>query len=129
MFKKTIIRVLVVLILIAGVGRLAIHLMSKNLVKDVSVSNVEFTNLKDGEYTGSVSKEPITVQLKVIVKDSKVSDIVIIEHKNGLGKDGEKVIEEVLSKQSLNVDTISGATTSSKIILKAIENALMESKI
>ncbi len=129
MLKKIVIGVLVGLLLIIGGGRLAIHLMSKNLVKDVLVSNIEFTKLKDGDYLGSFSKEPVIVKLKLIVKDKKVVDIVILEHINGLGQKGEKVIEDVLSKQSLDVDTISGATASSTVILKAIENAVMEGEI
>ncbi|HHY93241.1 MAG TPA: FMN-binding protein [Firmicutes bacterium] len=34
------------------------------------------------------------------------------------------VIQRVLQQQALDVDTVSGATSSSKTILKAIENAL-----
>ena len=34
------------------------------------------------------------------------------------------VIDEILKSQSLDVDVVSGATNSSKTIMKAIENAL-----
>lgn len=53
-----------------------------------------------------------------------VSFIKIIEHENGLGGKAEKIVDDVISRQSLEVDALSGATVSSKYIIKAIENAL-----
>ena len=43
------------------------------------------------------------------------------------GEKAEEIIYEVINMQSIDVDTVSGATYSSKVILKAIENALIES--
>jgi uncharacterized protein with FMN-binding domain len=40
----------------------------------------------------------------------------------------QDIVDDVLWQQSLDVDTVSGATASSKTILKAIENALKERK-
>lgn len=53
-----------------------------------------------------------------------VSFIKIIEHENGLGSKAEKIVDDVISRQSLKVDAVSGATASSKYIIKDIENAL-----
>ncbi|NLW41628.1 MAG: FMN-binding protein, partial [Tissierellia bacterium] len=50
----------------------------------------------------------------------------LIEHFNGLGKEGEKVIPIILEEQSLKVDVISGATTSSMAIIKSVETSLEE---
>ena len=36
----------------------------------------------------------------------------------------EKIVNDVISEQSSEVDAVSGATVSSKCIIKAIENAL-----
>ena len=53
-----------------------------------------------------------------------VSFIKIIEHENGSGSKAEKIVDDVISRQSLKVDAASGATVSSKCIIKAVENAL-----
>lgn len=57
----------------------------------------------------------------VTVKDHKIVDILLLNHKNNKGKIGEVINEKVLMAQSLQVDTVSGTTNSSKVILKAIE--------
>ena len=67
-------------------------------------------------------------KVSVTVKDNKITDITLLNHKNERGKPAEVIPEKVLKAQSLQVDTISGATNSSKVILKAIENALMSGK-
>ena len=36
----------------------------------------------------------------------------------------EKLADDMVKQQSLNVDAVSGATNSSKVIRKAVENAL-----
>lgn len=46
-------------------------------------------------------------------------NIDILEHKNERGKPGEAVINEIVDEQKLDVDTISGATNSSKVIKKS----------
>ena len=43
-----------------------------------------------------------------------------------MSKLGEKVFQQVKERQSLQIDTVSGATVSTKTILKSIENALAE---
>ena len=61
---------------------------------------------------------------QVEIKDHKYQDIKLLEHKNGRGKPAEIIPSKVVEAQSLNVDTVSGATMSSKVILQAIQNAL-----
>ncbi len=59
------------------------------------------------------------------VKDHKIAGIKMITNRNtAYAKKAEGVIQKILEKQSPNVDTVSGASTTSKAILKAVENAL-----
>ena len=62
--------------------------------------------------------------MKVTVKNHAITDIDLLKHQNGQGKPAEVITERVLAAQSLKVDTVSGATMSSKVILLAIEDAL-----
>ncbi len=50
--------------------------------------------------------------------------ITILQHDNGLGSTAESIVNDVVKEQSLDIDTVSGATVSSKCILKAVENAI-----
>jgi uncharacterized protein with FMN-binding domain len=81
----------------------------------------------DGVYSGSYKVFPVVAEVKVTVKNHKISNIELVKHENGKGSSAEILPGKVVEAQSLDVDIISGATYSSKVILKAIENALNSS--
>jgi uncharacterized protein with FMN-binding domain len=93
-------------------------------IENLSITNIDLAKIEDGEYIGKYSVFPVSVEVKVTVTGHQITDIVILKHKNGQGKPAEVIIEDVLEKQSLDVPNVSGATYSSKVILKAIEVAL-----
>jgi len=81
----------------------------------------------DGLYRGDYDLKgtPVKVTLDVVVQNENITAINIIKHFcSPIGKKAEKITEKIIEQQSLNVDAISGATGSSKAILKAVENAL-----
>jgi uncharacterized protein with FMN-binding domain len=83
----------------------------------------------DGTYRGnySLSSTPVKATVAVRVQDHRIIQIDILEHFcSPIGKKGEKVIDSIIERQSLDVDVISGATSSSKTLLKAVENALQQ---
>lgn len=47
-----------------------------------------------------------------------------MEHKTEKGKSAEVITEQMIEQQRTNIDVISGATNSSKVIEKAVCNAL-----
>lgn len=80
--------------------------------------------VKDGTYKGEYKNFPVKVVVSVKVKNHQITEIKIKKHREGKGEKAEAIIEDVIQAQSLEIDVISGATLSSKCILKAIENAL-----
>ncbi|MBN2348890.1 MAG: FMN-binding protein [Bacteroidales bacterium] len=90
----------------------------------VCLEEIEPDNLNDGIYTGLYTIGPVKVITRVTVTDHIIKDIKIIKHRTGQGQAAEQIIEEVIKKQSVCLDAISGATISSKCILKSIETAL-----
>ena len=81
----------------------------------------------DGVYRGNydLKGSPVKVTLDVTVRDEKITAIKIVKHVSSpIGKKAEKITERIIEKQDLGVDAVSGATGSSKAILKAVENAL-----
>jgi len=93
--------------------------LSQNPIQDA-----DLTKVADGTYTGYYSAFPVTVKLTVTVKDHVITEITILKHDNGQGKPAEAILDEVIAHQSLEVDVIAGATYSSKVILKALQDAL-----
>ena len=81
----------------------------------------------DGVYRGNydLSGTPVDVTLDVTIQDHKIIGIKMVKHIcSPIGKKAEKIIDQIITIQSLDVDAVSGATGSSKAIIKAVENAL-----
>ena len=81
----------------------------------------------DGMYRGSydLSGTPVKVTLDVTVQHGNISGINIVQHFcSPIGKKAEKIVDRIIKEQSLGIDAVSGATASSKAILKAVEDAL-----
>lgn len=93
-------------------------------VKDITISNVDLNKVPDGTYTGKSDVLWVGAEVKVSVKDHKITAIDLVSHRNERGAKAEELPDKVIEAQSLDVDIASGATASSKNILKAIENAL-----
>jgi uncharacterized protein with FMN-binding domain len=95
--------------------------------KNLTIVMPNLAAIADGIYRGSydLSSTPVKATVDVSVKDHQIIKIDILEHFcSPIGKKGEKIIDLIIRHQSLDVDVISGATSSSKTILKAVENAL-----
>ncbi|MFT5873615.1 MAG: hypothetical protein ACI8WT_002562 [Clostridium sp.] len=96
----------------------------KKVVNEIKIGSVDLTKVSDGKYTGSCDAVFVAAEVSVTVKDKKIEDIILLSHKTERGKIAEAIPKNVIKAQSLQVDTITGATNSSKVILKSIENAL-----
>ncbi len=121
---------LIVLLLVVILGVAFAVFMKKSeenfeALMAMPVPMVDLTTLSDGSYTGAYSVFPVDVEVTVEVSAQKIVAITIDKHINGQGKPAEVIIDSVVSEQSLDVDMISGATYSSKVIIKAIEDALV----
>lgn len=120
--KMLLIIFLAVLLLFMG-GKIIIGNMIEN-VRNISVSMPDLSNIQNGNYSGEYLIAPVHVRVEVSVRDHRITDIAILQHDSGLGSAAESIINDVIEKQSLNIDAVSGATVSSKCILKAVENAI-----
>lgn len=125
--KKIVFSAVCIVILVVGIigGKYLISVQKyKKAIRELKISNVDLSKVSDGKYTGSYDVGYVGAKVAVTVKNNKIVDITLLSHKNERGKPAEVIPEKVVKAQSLQVDTISGATNSSKVILKAIENAL-----
>ena len=87
---------------------------------------IDASNLKDGTYTGSGQGFKSTITVAVTISDGKIVAIEIVSAGDDepYFSNAKGLISSVIAAQSTSVDTISGATYSSKGILVAIKNAL-----
>ena len=86
---------------------------------------------KDGEYLGKASAYNGNVEVKVTISGGKITAIDIVKTKDDeeyFFDAQKKVIPEILEKQSTDVDTVAGATTSCEGICHAVQKALEEAK-
>ena len=88
----------------------------KEKVANTQITNINFREISDGVYIGYYDVDFIYAKVEVTVKEGKIIDIVLLEHKNDKGKEAERIIEDIKAAQSLNVDAVSGATNSSVVI-------------
>lgn len=82
---------------------------------------------KDGTYTGEADGYGGTIQVEVTLASDEITSINVV---SAPGEDSaylsqaESVIDSILSAQSTDADTVSGATFSSTGILNAVDDAL-----
>lgn len=127
-FKRVLIGFMIVIIGLGTVFYIGLQNMLKEFSREVSkveVNNFDIDAVNDGEYIGVYNfNETVGATVKVKVINNIIVEIEMLEHKYGRGKKAEDIVNSVIAAQSLEVDSISGATGSSTIILKAIEDAL-----
>jgi uncharacterized protein with FMN-binding domain len=123
MRKRILIIVGVVFIAVLGIVD-GLNLYSKSVTKDISFEITNAGGIVDGTYLGDYEIPPVKAAVSVEVQNGRIANITILEHRTGLGGKAEVIVNDVISNRTLDVDAVSGATTSSMTILKAIEAAL-----
>jgi uncharacterized protein with FMN-binding domain len=95
------------------------------MVRQMEIKNIDINEIRDGDHIGSFSYGGFKYEVKTIVADHKIKDIVILHNRDTKhARRAEGVVTEILEDQTPNVDVISGATTTSKALMKAVENSL-----
>lgn len=126
--KKKIILFVIMLLLLVGFVWGIIYLNSvadyKQAVKETTFEEINISDISDGVYIGEYDVNFIYAKVEVTVEDWEIVSINILEHRHERGKAAEKVIEKIIEEQKIDVDAVSGATNSSTVIKKAVENAL-----
>ncbi|GHT56822.1 FMN-binding protein [Spirochaetia bacterium] len=102
-----------------------VDMYAKSATKNVAFQVVNARGIPDGVYNGSYEIVPVKVGIQVTIKNEAIVNITILEHQNGRGSKAEMIVNDVIKNQRLEVVAVSGATVSSKTILKAVENALL----
>lgn len=99
-------------------------------VRAMPIEAVDLASVQDGTFQGDFSYGGFTYEVSVTVKDHRIETIDILKNRDTKhARQAEGVIPKVISAQTVNVDVVTGATTTSKALLKAIENALKKGTV
>lgn len=112
---------LLVILLITGCSRDSSTLS----VKDYNIS--ESGTWKDGIYTEIAKGKKGDFDVTVTIKDGEISDIVIGDNSETSDKGGvaiETIPSEIIDTQSIDADSVSGATITSNGIKDAVAKCL-----
>ena len=128
--------IFLIIVAVLGIGgAIGWSFLSKehNEAKNLPLNAVDFSKLNDGtyigEYEGGMYKWRVN-KVQVTVTSGKVSDIKLLSSSDpGKGNAQQDMLyDRVIKAQSLQVDTISSATLTSKANLQAVENALKQAQ-
>ena len=124
--------VVVVLAIGGGIGWVFLSREHRE-ARSLPLNAVDFSKLVDGTYHGLYEGGMYKWrrnECDVTVANGKVTDIRLTASKDP-GKENagaEMLYERVIATQSLQVDTISGATLTGKAYLQCVENALLQTQ-
>lgn len=94
-------------------------------IKKTVINDISLANVKDGTYEGIYKGNRWANTTLVTVNNHQITNVKVTKKQLVDQPDFiNKIIVKVMEKQSLKIDTISGATISTKAYLIAIQRAL-----
>ena len=101
-----------------------------NQIINMEISDVDPSRVPDGNYTGEVPFMRHLYRVKVTVESGRIEKIDVLENgtENEYARKGLGVIPRIMNEQSPRVDAITGATVTSRALMKCVEKALKKSR-
>lgn len=119
---------LIVIGVILFIGVVGFFFASMGLgdIKKMVVRDIDLSKLSDGVYTGRFHKVRWTYDVEVTIKDHRITDIKMTNKapNDPKGEIVDKAIDQMIEKQSVKIDVVSGASVDTKAFQKAVEDAL-----
>ncbi len=123
-FLKVIV-ILIAVILIVAACAYAFATAGMKTVLGEAISPADLSALSDGSYQGTYKNARWSNTVEVTIVANKIVDVKILDDVAIAQEDVTKeLIQKVIQKQNIDVDTISGATATCNAYLKAMEDAL-----
>ena len=98
-----------------------------NEMRTTEVKKLDFSNFKDGHYKAELVKSENLFEAEFNIRNGEIYNIQFSTSYQNLYTNLAKLISNKLSsKNSIDVEVVSGATTTSKLYLKTIEKALLK---
>jgi uncharacterized protein with FMN-binding domain len=121
--------VVLAILLVAGGGFAAVRYAEAareaEAVRNMEIRDMDLSSMHDGTYHGAFTYGGFTYEVEVTIRNYTITDIEIESNrKTKYAKMAEGVVQNVLTRGNTAADVVSGATTTSKALLKAIEQAI-----
>ncbi|AWW27574.1 FMN-binding protein [Acetobacterium sp. KB-1] len=124
--KKAMIIILGVLVLV-GAGGFFYLTSGLESGENLAINPVDLQKIEDGTYAGVYESGRWTNEVAVSVANHQITSIDVVKSVTMESPDvTSTIINQVIKIQNTTVDTVSGATVTSKAYLKSIENALTQ---
>lgn len=121
--KKKIKYIIVILVFFISIFIIEIIRMN-NQVKAFDKTPIDISQVADGVYNGHSETDLVKVEVKVTVEAGAIKDIEILKHECGKGRPANVIVYDMVKKNDVEVDGVSGATFSSEVIKDAVRDAL-----
>ncbi len=95
------------------------------------ISAVEASGYRDGVYYGTATGFAGPIKVEVVISGGRIKNITVISNEDDPAyfNMAKAVINNIISGQTTNVDTVSGATYSSAGIINAVRSALNQAAV
>lgn len=98
----------------------------QRIISEIHIQDIDVSEVEDGTYIGEYDAGYIYAKVEVVVRDGTIAELHILEHDNERGKAAEIIAERIVEEQTHDVDAVTGATNSSKVIKMAVQEALQD---
>ncbi len=122
---RVILWIIIGLVAIAGLTFVG-DTLNRRSIKNASIKPPDFSQLPDGVYDGEYKRGRFSSKVRVTVASGRMAKIDVVQDVQHQSEVTQKVVDALLEAQSLQVDTVSGATITTRAFLKAVENALVK---
>lgn len=123
-------RILTVVLMICIIGHMVAYFIDfenyQNKIREIHIQDIDISEAEDGIYVGEYDAGYIYAKVEVTIENGNIAELRILEHGNERGEAAEVITEEIKRQQKLDVDAVTGATNSSNVIKKAVQNALVK---
>lgn len=126
--KKLIIALILILVIVFAII-LGVYLFTDILnPNNIQIEEINLKGVNNGAYLGMYETKLVKATVTVHIYDENIYKIDLLRHENGLGKKAEEILHKVTLANSVMVDHISGATYSSVVLLKSVEDAILKAQ-
>ena len=109
---------------IALIGSIVSQYLQLQHFRNLKINVINLDTIPDGNYHGKVDYA-FEYEVAVKVENHRISDIQFLKNRDSYyAKLAEGIKYKIIREQKIDIDAVTGATTTSKIFLKAVEKAL-----
>ena len=93
-------------------------------LKNLSLQNIEISNIADGTYTGYANTSFLKVKLELIVQNGTLQDVKILMNEGSVGQNVAPITQAMVKENKIIVSPIPDEEIASDVFMAAATNAL-----